>query len=253
MPVENEAWCTVVIPCYNEFERLSPEVFYEFLGNSSHLRFLFVNDGSRDQTLSRLEEMHAAFPDRIRVLDNQPNRGKAESVRLGMLSVMEQDDSSFTGFWDADLATPLEFIPKLLQQLLAKPDLQMAFGSRVRLMGRAIHRKAARHYAGRGFATAASASLGLPIYDTQCGAKLFRVTPDLGKVLATPFVSRWIFDVELIARFLSLHQGEADYPYRSIYELPLDEWKDVDGSKVSSLDFFKSLLELIQIHHTYSR
>ncbi len=249
---QNDVSCTVVIPCYNEHERLVPELFYDFLRSYKGVRLLFVNDGSADQTLSLLEQMRDHLPERIGVLNNQPNRGKAEAVRLGMLMAIEQSNSGYTGFWDADLATPLELIPRLLEKIEEEPKLQMIFGSRVRLMGHAIDRKASRHYAGRVFATVASASLGLPIYDTQCGAKLFRITSDLKEVLATPFNSRWIFDVELIARFLALHKQEHNYPSVSIYEFPLDRWKDVEGSKVSTLDFFKSLFELIQIHNTYS-
>ncbi|KAK3287117.1 hypothetical protein CYMTET_5346 [Cymbomonas tetramitiformis] len=88
----------------------------------------------------------------------------------------------------------------------------MVFGARVALLGRYIQRKASRHYLGRIFATLASLVLDVPIYDTQCGAKMFRVTPDLNTVLSQPFRSRWIFDVELIARFVALRKKSATLP-----------------------------------------
>src|SRR6202167_4309847 len=177
----------VVVPCYNEAARLQPLRFSEFLAEDRQVHFLFVNDGSRDATLSVLETLRAKHPDRIQVLDKQPNGGKAEAVRSGMLAAIALEGVAVTGFWDADLATPLDVIPQLLNRLVEDPDLQMIFGSRVRLLGHAIHRKPLRHYLGRIFATAVSTILALPIYDTQCGAKLFRVTPELKSILAAPF------------------------------------------------------------------
>ncbi len=246
-------WCTVVVPCYNEASRLQPERFSAYLAESEQVRFLFVNDGSRDGTLKVLQALHQRHPDHVLVLDQQPNQGKAAAVRAGMLQAIALGDGGVTGFWDADLATPLLVIPQLLRQLQNKPVLQMVFGSRVRLLGHAIHRKPVRHYLGRIFATVVSTVLRLPIYDTQCGAKLFRITPELGTILAEPFQSRWIFDVEIIARYLALHAKEPDRGSSGIYESPLPSWEDVAGSKVGPLDFFRALYELLQIHGTYRK
>lgn len=247
------ARCTVVIPCYNEAARLRLDAFAEFFNSprSRDIGLLFVNDGSRDATLSVLQSLRSKFPARMRVLDKQPNAGKAEAVRHGMLHAVAAGGAEITGFWDADLATPLMQIPDLAQVLLDDPHLSMVFGARVRLLGRAIQRQPARHYLGRCFATVASLMLRLPIYDTQCGAKLFRATPELSAVLAEPFQSRWIFDVELLARFQALRRTQSESLQHQIYEYPLPEWTDVAGSKVGSGDFLKALGELFQIHRRY--
>ena len=247
------AGCVVVVPCYNEAARLQPERFSEFLAAGHPIHFLFVNDGSRDRTLLILESLRATHPDRIHVLDQQPNQGKAEAVRMGMLHAIGLGQFAFTGFWDADLATPLEVIPQLLSKLVEDPKLEMVFGSRVRLLGHAIHRRSLRHYLGRCFATAVSLVLELPVYDTQCGAKLFRIAPGLNMILASPFQSRWIFDVEIIARFLAFHNKDAAFAEEAIYESPLPKWDDVAGSKVRPTDFFVAFYELMKIRGMYRR
>ena len=250
-PELREGWCTVVVPCYNEAERLRIEDFTEFLRDDYPIRFLFVNDGSSDRTLPMLEALRLHDPARIYVLDKQPNGGKAEAVRHGMLHAIALGDAAYTGFWDADLATPLSSIPELLAKLTELPAIQMVFGARVRLLGRNINRQAVRHYLGRVFATVVSLLLRLPIYDTQCGAKLFRITPEFEQILARPFLSRWIFDVEILARFIARHQHERAFVHDAIYEFPLPEWTDVAGSKVGSLDFIKAFGELLTIYRTY--
>ncbi len=245
--------CTVVVPCYNEAARFRMEAFEHFLRSpeNANIRLLFVNDGSRDATLSVLEGLRGRFPERVSVFDQQPNRGKAEAVRNGMLRVIASGEAAVTGFWDADLATPLAQIQDFLHLLEAHPQLQIVFGARVRLLGRAIHRQPVRHYLGRIFATVVSVALKMPIYDTQCGAKLFRITPDLQWVLAQPFHSRWIFDVEILARYLQYYGGDVPRLQAEIYEFPLPEWTDVAGSKVKPTDFFRALGELVEIRRRH--
>jgi hypothetical protein len=72
------------------------------------------------------------------------------------------------------------------------------------MLGRDIRRSAFRHYAGRLFATFASLQLRLPVYDTQCGAKIFRATPEVVALFGRPFRLRWCFDVEVLSRFDAL-------------------------------------------------
>ena len=252
-PAAIGAFCTVVIPCFNEEKRLRLEAFEHFLLRPHPVRLLFVNDGSRDRTLALLHQIQAAYPNRVEVLDLARNSGKAEAVRHGLLRAIAHTPIGLCGFWDADLATPLDSILEMQHLLEQRPQLEMIFGARVRLLGRSILRRPVRHYLGRIFATVVSLLLDVPIYDTQCGAKLFRITPDLSHVLARPFHSRWIFDVELLARFLALHPDADDFAHQAIYEYPLPVWRDVAGSRLRPGDFLKSIAELLHIWRTELR
>ncbi len=249
LPISRPATCIVVVPCYNEATRLRLEAFAAFLNNADNrgISLLFVNDGSHDKTLPLLYAFQERFPQRVEVLDKQPNAGKAEAVRYGMQHALDCPGCAITGFWDADLATPLEQIRDLAAVLEKNPQLSMVFGARVQLLGRRIQRKPIRHYLGRCFATVASTVLRLPIYDTQCGAKLFRVTPVLRSVLSRPFRSRWIFDVEILARYIAQRGRNTAAIREEIYEYPLPVWTDVAGSKVAPGDFFRSFSELVEI------
>ena len=240
----SESRSALVIPCYNEEHRLPVGVLREFATSHPVTDLLLVDDGSSDGTWPLLESLAADAPAHVSALRLGVNGGKAEAVRRGMLALLERR-YDVIGFWDADLATPLDAVSHFLEVLRRRPEVQWVFGARVRLLGRSIERQRLRHYLGRCFATAVASVLGVPIYDTQCGAKLFRVTPTLAAVLARPFMSRWIFDVEMIARFTQL--TSRDVVARAIYEVPLQEWRDVQGSKVRPTDFAKALLELAHL------
>ena len=242
--------CVIVIPCYNERQRLDADAFREFILDHKNIGFLFVNDGSTDGTRELLDELASGSPERLRAMHLVRNGGKAEAVRRGLLEAAGLG-VRYAGFWDADLATPLDAIPEFVGHLDAQEDVQMIFGARVRLLGRQIERRAVRHYLGRVFATTASLVLGVPFYDTQCGAKLFRVSPEIKRLFETPFRSRWIFDVEIVARFLCEPHSA---PVGSlIHERPLERWRDVAGSKVRPRDFARALIELWKIGRAYRR
>jgi len=242
----------IVIPCYNEAARLDVAAFRSFLGSNPPVALVLVNDGSTDATLSTLERLAGEYPDRVDVIDLRSNRGKAEAVRIGLLAACRR--APFVGFWDADLATPLQVIEQFASILASRAEIQWVIGSRVKLLGRHINRSETRHYLGRIFATGASVTLGLGVYDTQCGAKLFRATPLLQSLLADPFLTRWIFDVELLARLTrAARKGRCLPPQEVIFEAPLDTWDDVAGSKVKPTDFLRSGLELVRIWWHYLR
>ena len=77
----------IIIPCYNEAQRLDVPKFREFVREDERFDFCFVNDGSRDNTSEVLRQVVASEPERFLLVDNADNRGKAEAVRSGMLYV----------------------------------------------------------------------------------------------------------------------------------------------------------------------
>lgn len=241
----------LVVPCYDEEKRLDVAAFQNFSLPGHTTEFLFVNDGSRDKTLAKLQSLAASDPSRFSVLNLDRNRGKAEAVRLGILSAMERAGVDYVGFWDADLATPLSELPGFTAILDARSGIHMVIGARVRLLGRQISRRPSRHYFGRIGATLISSTLGLAVYDTQCGAKVFRVSDTLRRAFGDPFLSRWIFDVEIIARYVQAWGRDA--VARAVYELPVMVWHDVQGSKVKSRDFIRALRDLRRIRRAYRR
>jgi len=245
------ARCVIVVPCYNEERRLQPRRFLDYMTHAFDVDFLMVNDGSTDRTTDVLAALERTSGGRIRTLTLAPNRGKAEAVRQGLTRALA-GEPEVVGFWDADLATPLEAIDELREELRRRPQVEMVFGSRVKLLGRTIERQPMRHYAGRVFATLTSLALRLPVYDTQCGAKLFRRTPQITAYFAEPFSTRWIFDVEILARALTQPGRRAALVEGGgILEYPLHEWRDIKGSKLKPFDFVIAAGELARIWAKY--
>lgn len=219
----------VVVPCHNEADRLDLSLLAELARAVDAL--VLVDDGSTDRTAEVLHDFAAASDVTCHVLQIERNAGKAEAVRAGLRRAIELD-ASVVGYLDADMATPPSELPRLLAALDDAHDVVL--GSRVRMLGHDIERKTTRHYLGRVYATFASTALGLDVYDTQCGAKVFRVGPALGSALGQPFDDRWAFDVELLARLVSpIDPAVPPIPRDRFVEVPLAHWSDVDGSALS--------------------
>jgi dolichyl-phosphate beta-glucosyltransferase len=234
----------IVVPCFNEERRIDESAFLRVVA-TDQIRLLFVDDGSTDGTgrvLAQMADASAA----IEVFTLASNTGKAEAVRRGLL-VAVRNGASTVGYYDADLATPPDELVRLIDTLQARPELAGVLGSRVARLGSSIERNAVRHYLGRAYATLASVALGITVYDTQCGAKVFRVNDTFVAALAVPFRSTWAFDVELLDRLLRGTDHAPGLPVGAFAELPLETWHDVSGSKLRLAPALAALFDLVPI------
>ncbi len=235
----------IVVPCYNEEKRLDIEGYRRFLA-SPEIELLFVNDGSKDGTPMVLAALCERLGGCASYFDLPVNVGKAEAVRAGLLRCLAEG-AEITGYFDADLATPPEEMIRLVRTLDER-KATVALAARVALLGTRIERSHMRHYLGRVFATIASLILRIRVYDTQCGAKVFRTVPAFRQAVAVPFCTRWIFDVELLGRLKRGSHASAGVPLEMFVEMPLEEWRDVAGSKLHPMDFPKTFIDLWRVH-----
>jgi glycosyltransferase involved in cell wall biosynthesis len=238
----------IIIPFYNEANRFPVADFLDFFNRNRATAFCLVDDGSKDETALLLKSLQEKDPERILITTLPGNSGKAEAVRAGMISALKNFKSEYYGYFDADLSASLEESLRLCSSLREKPRLEFAFGSRVAVLGVRIERKLYRHLIGRVIATFISGILHLMVYDTQCGAKLF--SRDLAlKVFAEPFISRWLFDVEILARIIGIYGR--DRIEAVAVEVPVKQWIDRGRSKVSWTYGFRVFYDLIRIRYHY--
>ena len=239
----------LVVPCYNEEQRLPVAALLAFLDSHPHVSFCLVDDGSRDGTLEVLRTLQAQRPERVLVVPVSPNGGKAEAVRAGVRHAHTAGSWPFIGYWDADLSTPLSEVDHLHAALLANPECRLAMGSRVKRLGSNIDRRITRHVLGRIFAACASGILGLSVYDSQCGAKLFR-RDTVDVFFAQPFLTRWLFDLEMLVR---LRNAIGLVGMNAACEVPLSRWTEVGGSKLGLSAMVGVPIELLRIRAGYNK
>jgi dolichyl-phosphate beta-glucosyltransferase len=240
----------VVIPCFNEERRLRGGEILEFLHEHEHVTICFVDDGSSDGTRATIDGIRKRAAKAVLALNLPTNSGKAEAVRRGVLYAASLNRFTLIGYWDADMSTPLRELTGMLRVFDADPQCRLTMGARVRRLGSRIQRSPVRHYLGRIFATIASLLLNLPVYDSQCGAKIIR--SDLVEVLfREPFLTKWVFDVEILARLRNC-LGR-DSLLGAVTEVPLNAWTEVGGSKLRFAYIATVPIELLRIARHYNR
>lgn len=237
----------VVIPCYNEEERLLSDEFLTYIDKNSGYHLCFVNDGSKDKTLEVLHQLQKGREDFITVYDCEKNGGKAEAVRLGMLHMAQKEDLDYIGFLDADLSTDLADFDDLVKTIETS-DFKIVSGSRIARMGANITKESARKVISLTINFIIRKILSMDFKDTQCGAKIFHKDV-ISVAFKEKFVTQWIFDVEIFKR-MNIHFG-LKKAKAMLCEQPLKRWIHADGSKLSMKDSVKIVGQLAQIAWVY--
>jgi glycosyltransferase involved in cell wall biosynthesis len=234
---------TLVLPAYNEADRIGPALdeLFAYLGAPAapaatsaassappaeaalppRIRILVVDDGSTDRTAHLvLDRPEAAVPEgaplRLELL-RVPHGGKGAAVRAGMLAA----DGDAIVFMDADMATPPDQLPMLLDAL---DDADVALGSRIQADGSDMRasQPGYRRLLGRLFHALASVWVTGPVQDTQCGFKGFR-REAAREIFSRQVITSIVFDTELIYLARRLRYRLAIVPI---------EWADRRGSRM---------------------
>lgn len=237
----------LIIPCFNEALRIPEKDFLDFATRHPDYLLVFVNDGSTDHTASIIQQMQAQAAN-LDCHTYPTNQGKGEAVRNGVQYALDNYQFTYIGFIDADLSTPLTELYSLQQAIEQDPALKIAMGSRVQMLGKDIKRNLFRHWFSRIIATFICKVLDEPVYDTQCGAKLFTQSAAT-ELFKERFLSKWLFDVELLARYKKKY-GAALFK-TTIVEIPVSQWQEKDDSKLRYHHVFRILFDLNKINKHY--
>jgi dolichyl-phosphate beta-glucosyltransferase len=241
--------CCIVIPCYNEEKRLLLNEFLTFIDENPNIRILFVNDGSIDNTKEILEKLKEGSP-RIDYISLAQNQGKSEAIRSGVLEVLKNTKIQYIAYLDADLAIPLDEFNRLLKLTIENSNLHFTYFSKIQKKNSKVKQPFKRFVIGRILAFMNRISLRLSIYDTQCGCKL--MTREIGTfVFSKPFISAWLFDVEIFWRILN-HYGK-NYFDKHTLEVPLNKLIERGPSSISGKALFKLPFEYLKIHRKYKK
>jgi glycosyltransferase involved in cell wall biosynthesis len=231
---------SIVIPAYNEVKRVarSLDSVLSFLEKQSYqTEVIVVDDGSWDETATRVSDYIPIFRvagHELRILTNNPNRGKGYSVKRGLTEATGE----IVLFSDADFSSPITEAPKLIDPI-AEGRADVSFGSRAlnrELIG--VHQPLLRDFGGRVFNFFMKTITGLRFKDTQCGFKAFRREPALA-VFKLQRIERFGFDPEVL--YIAKKRG------LRLLEVPVI-WNDSEGSKVNYFsDSINMFIDLIRI------
>ena len=237
----------IIVPCYNEYHKIDKNRYIQFLKNQEDVGIVFSDDGSTDGTLKTLKEIQQSCSSQVHICVSTQNNGKAGAIRKAVLYCYDEGlEFDKIAYLDADLSVSLEECYSI-SGLLNK-DILFAFGSRISKIDNTIIRTHFRHFSGRFVATMISNLLGVAVYDSQCGCKVFDAK--LAKtVFEDAFISKWLFDVEIIFRIIKLYSRKQ--LKNMALEIPLRSWIDAGDSKVKLSYFIRMWYDLYLIKKQY--
>ena len=233
-----------MIPCYNEASRFNMSYFTELLKELNNfkedvdIKFLFIDDGSTDQTFAKLEKISQS--ENVMTLTLETNLGKANAIRLGLMKAGSLNPN-FVAYLDADgafsIASVIEGV-NLYTHMSKYKSIDMMTFARIKLSGNHISRTKHRHIIGRVIAFLLNLYAGFKIYDSQSGFKILSSKFLDPKIIAKPFETRWFIDWELIVRNkVPLH----------IIEVPVLHWSDIANSRITLKNSLRVIREIVII------
>jgi glycosyltransferase involved in cell wall biosynthesis len=230
---------SIVVPAYNEAQRIGRMLdaylayFPERYG--AGVEIIVVVNGSRDETASIVRGYTERFP-QVSVVVEDEAIGKGGAIMLGFRHAAGE----LIGFADADGSTPPEAFDDLARNIGSAGAIIASrwFAESVVEPRQPLKRR----IVSRVFNFLVRTVFGMPIHDTQCGAKVLRrdavhtILPHLG-------ITRWAFDVDLL---FQVHR--AGY---AIVEWPT-VWHDEGGSQLrivkASVEMFVAIVRLRLIY-----
>jgi dolichyl-phosphate beta-glucosyltransferase len=233
----------IIVPLFNEEKRFDVD-YWNRITSKSNFIFLFVNDGSTDNTYLVLDQL---MNTNIRTLNLERNVGKSEAIRAGLNHALNESRSivGLVGYLDSDTAFNELEVREILEgadKLFIDLRLDALWMSRVKMAGRKIERGALRHYIGRLIASFLGRGIREFPYDSQCGFKLFKSTPILSEALVTKFQTRWFVDLELLCRISKIKEDPI-----CLREWPLENWREVENSRIRVGTFWSISIEILVI------
>ena len=252
LPLDNAFPISLVIPFYNESNRVN-EFFFKSILNLSVDFIILVDDGSSDGS-SEIISGVLGKDKRLIWLKNSVNLGKSEAVRIGLIKSIELD-CKFILTSDADGAIETAALQKALSLAIEnfsvdnQVNTQNAIfsGARVRLSGWNIHRTTLRQWVGRIIATLVSIISGVEMYDPQSPVRVYVIDKEVFlTTLQRKFKTKWFSEIELILRLQSTLRIEQKISLK-IHEFPLSYFKDIEGGSLTPSKTLLVVRELITL------
>ena len=243
--ITNVTNSVIVVPCYNESKRINPEQYLDQLKKFSSTVIL-VDDGSPDDTYKVLHKLEMSAPDRFGAIKMIKNKGKAEAVRLGMNhALQEYRHAKYIGYLDADLAVKFSEAPDMIDCFKKNPNITTVIGVRTRNEGYDIQRSNIKYFMQRIIAKMGNMLFSPDVIDTQCGAKFFKAEA-LKTVIKEPFISKWLFDQELLTRLYKQRKSD-----EWLHSYPVKSWTEIGNSHRKTTDYLRCLKEYFKILKRY--